>query len=63
MVMTCESYYPRGPLAIDLSRNSRRPPPVFYCRSNTRMFASLSPTMCLVIVKVLESEESSISCV
>jgi hypothetical protein len=37
--------------------------PVFYCRSNTRMFGSLSPTISRVTVKVLRSEESSICCV
>ncbi len=34
-----------------------------YCRSNTRMFGSLSPTMSRVTVKLLRSGESSICCV
>ena len=32
----------------------------FYCRSNTRMFGSLRPAVCTVIVKVLRLHESLI---
>ena len=50
----------KQPSAALLQSSLRAATPLFYCRSNTRMFGSLRSTECTVIVKVLRSEESLI---